>query len=347
MELADYNSILFKLEGLAEPIPDTNKNLIVFKNGVYDRKARTTIETDEIADMGFKEYNYLQSEKANEPKPFIKMLFGNVPEKEHARIKAGLRSILVNYLDPKISIIHGESGIGKSTPLSILVSILGSYALTVELDQLLQDKFIRAKIKGKRLLVIQELPQTWKDFSQIKTMTGEQVRTERGFMQDSTMFVNKLKIWASGNYLTKIPEKEKNAMYTRRLSLIHNIRKEAYEENSTLFEEIAKQEGEKIISWILNLENKDCKYEDAGTVREEWEGLASPEIEYIANNWEISDGEESKFSVMKIVNDFKSKTNLTISLVQMKKAMADQGFIIKYNVIQNIQESSGMVQSKF
>ncbi len=108
MEQADYNSILFKLEGLAEPIPPTNKNLIVFKNGVYDRKAKTTIETDEIADMGFKEYNYLEHEKGNEPKQFIKIVFENVPEKEHPRIKAGLRSILVNYLDPRISVIHGE-----------------------------------------------------------------------------------------------------------------------------------------------------------------------------------------------------------------------------------------------
>ena len=345
MEQADYNSILFKLEGLAEPIPLTNKNLYVFKNGVYDRKAKTTIETDELADMGFKEYNYLEPGKANRPTEFIKIMFGNVPEEEHTRIKAGLKAILVNYLDPKISVIHGEAGIGKSTPLAILVVVLGAYAMSVELEQILNDKFIRAKIRGKRLLVLQDLPQFWKDFSQIKSITGEQMKTERGFMQDSTMFENKLKIFASGNYLTKIPEKEKNAMYTRRLSQIHNTRKEPYQENPTLFEDVAKQEGEKIISWILNLDDKECQYEDSATVREEWEKEASPEIEYIINNWEIT--EDNKNSVMEIVNDFKRREGKIISLDQMKKALENQGYIIKYNVVQNIQENSGTIQSKF
>jgi len=335
-EQGDYNSILFKLEGLAEPMPATNKNLTVFKNGVYDRTAKATIETDEIGDMGFKDYNYLSPTKENEPKKFISIMFDNITKHAHPRIKAGLRSILRNRLDPRISIIHGESGVGKSTPLLILVEIMSVYALVVELDQLLDDKFIRAKIMGVRLLVLQDLPQFWKDFSQIKSLTGEQKKTERGFMKDSVQFENKLKIWASSNYLAKIPEKEKNSMYTRRLSLIKNIRKEPYQENPELIDEVVKEEGEKIISWILNLDDKDCKYEDSKTVREEWEEIASPEIEWLEKNYEIIEDPEENPTVVKIIKRFEKETSFVLTLKQMKKALEAQGFTIKNNIVYNM-----------
>ena len=339
IERADYDSILFKLESRANQIPETNKNLIVFKNRVYDRRVRTTIETEELADIGFKDYRYLEPKPENEPKKFIEIIFGNVPEFEHPRIKAGLRSVLWNYLDPRISVIHGLSRVGKSTGLLILVKILGDYAMAVELDQFLNDKFIRAKVRGLRLLVFQDLPQNYKDFTVIKNLTGEQIKTERGFMQDSGSFENKLKIWASGNYLAKIPEKEKNAMYSARLSLIHNTRTEPYPEDPTLMDEIAKEEGEKIISWILNLQDSECQYEVSKTIRKEWEELASPENKYIQEHFEVVDVSEAvDVSVTKILRQFMESTDSIMDIGSMSKALQDQGFVVKFNIVKNLRE---------
>lgn len=336
MEQPDYNSVLFKLEGLAQPIPTTNKNLIVFKNGVYDTTSHTIIETKDIADIGFKNYNYLLPTKENEPTKFMEILFDNVPKNEHPRIKAGLKSALNCYLDPRVSLTHGLSRVGKSTGLEILVIVLGEYALAVELDQLLTDHFIRAKIKGLTFLYIQDVPEEWKNFSQLKTMTGEQRKTERGFYQDSSMFDNKLKIWATGNYIPKIPENEKNAMYTSRLSLVHNVRKEPYPEDPALIDRVAKNEGEKIVSWILNLPDDECNYENSKTVRKEWEELASPEIGYLQNYCELTDNSSST-PIMKIIHEYTKKTGNSIHIDQMIKSLHDQGFIVKQNTVLNIK----------
>lgn len=338
IERSDYESIIFKLVGLAQIIPPTNKNLIVFKNGVYDKITHTLIETDEIADMGFKEYDYLPPTIENNPLRWMSIIFDNIPPHEIDRMKRGLISVLENNLDPTISVIHGLSGMGKSTGLSILVRIMGVYAMGVELDQLLEDSFIRAKINGLRLLVLQDLPETWKHFSKIKAMTGEKIKVERGFQQDSMAFENKLKIFASTNYLSKIPEKEKNSMYTRRLSLIHNIRKEAFEENFNLEDDVVKEEGEKIISWILNLDIKNHSYENAVTVRKEWELLASPEIKFIQDNYivAIPSGFEPDVTIKTVVNDFYKKTGNNIGIKQMKQALEDEGFVSTYNVLKNI-----------
>jgi len=220
--------------------------------------------------------------------------------------------------------------------LEILVIVLGEYALAVELDQLLSDHFIRAKIKGITFLYIQDVPEEWKNFSQIKTMTGEQRKTERGFYQDSSTFDNKLKIWATGNYVPKIPENEKNAMYTSRLSLVHNIRQESYPEDPTLIDRVSKEEGEKIVSWILNLPNEECKYEDSETVRKEWEELASPEISYLQDCWELTETNSSA-PVMKIIHEYNKKTGNSIHIDQMIKTLHNQGFIVKQNTVLNIK----------
>lgn len=339
LEPADYTSILFKLVANADGLPKTNKDLVVFKNGVFNKIDKTLLESEEIADMGFKDYDYLPPGEGNTPHQFLKIMFDNVPEKEHPRVKAALRAVLQNTLDPKISVTHGKSGVGKSTGVSILVLVLKDYAFTLELDQLLTDKFIKAKTQNKRLLVLQDLPQTFKDFAAIKALTGEAIRTERGFMQDAVSFENKLKIWGTANNLAKIPEQEKNAMYSRRLSLIHNIRELPYEENGTLINDIVESEGEKIISWILNIDDNDCKYEHPKTVKQEWENLASPEIEYLQRYYEIATNTDpQEVSIMRLIDDFKGKYQDEISIKDMSIGLKELGYVLKFNVIKNIKE---------
>jgi len=120
------------------------------------------------------------------------------------------------------------------------------------------------------------------------------------------------------------------------LSLIHNTRQESYPENPTLIDDIVKEEGEKIISWILNLTDEECKYEDGKTVREEWEKLASPEIEYLENNYTIS-SDNYEVSVIRLLRDFEEKTGIVIEFDQMADALKKLGYVVKYSIIKNIK----------
>lgn len=338
MEEADYKSILFKLESLSEDIPKLRKDFFVFKNGKYDKQTHVPIETDEVADVGFKDYNYLPPTKENEPVRWLGIVFDNVPQEEHPRIKAGLKAVFESYLDPRMSIIHGLSGVGKSTGMNVLVRALGEYAQGFELQEFLGDHFIRAKIKNKLLVVFQDLPDNWKDFNKIKNITGEQTLTERGFHQDAEKINNRIKIWATCNYLTKIPEKEKNPMYKRRLSLIHNIRKESYEEDSRLEETIAEEEGEKIISWILNIPEDDCRYEKSETVKAEWEKLASPETGFLERYYEMK-SDAGDVSVGSIVKQFKIKhPEVPMNITTMKAELMEQGYDVRYFIVKDIVE---------
>jgi len=275
----EFNDIRFKIVGLSPDKPDTDDNLKVFENGTFDVISKKLIITDKIASMGFKDYDYLLPTKDNEPVEFIKCAFENIPDHEHPRLKIALKAALSAKLDSRITIIQGKSRTGKSTLGNIMFKILSKheeYSMTLELSQLLGDNFHKAEVIDKTLLILSDLPKTYADFDKIKSLTGEESKRERKFHTKPQAFDNKIKIIATANKLAKIPEEEKDAMYSARLSVVHNIREIPYDEDPDFASNIIKNEGEKIISWILNLPDNECKYEDRVTVKKEWESMANP-----------------------------------------------------------------------
>ena len=335
---ANYKDILFKVKNLADKMPETNPDLIVFKNGVYSLSQRKLIETEEIADMGFKQYNYLENA---EPTKFIEIMFGDIKLDQYPVVKAGLRSIIKSKMDAKISVIHGQSAVGKSTGLTILGMILGDeYHFTTTVADFINDRATRSKIKNKRLLVFQDMPDKFKDFSIIKSVAGEHKQSIRGFNQANSTFTNKLKIWGSCNYLPEIPEKERNPMFTQRLSLIANTRTEPFEANDSFAEEVVNAEGEKILSYLVNLKEDECQYENPKALAKRWLGIQSPEITFLDKYYEISDESLVEVPVSRVLKKYKEVTGEKISLDTLINTMKNEGYSIKYgsNIISNISE---------
>jgi len=335
---ANYRDILFKVSNLADKIPETNPDLIVFKNGVYSLSQRKLIETEEIADMGFREYNYL--EKA-EPTKFIEIMFGDIKLDQHAVVKAGLKSIIKSRMDAKISVIHGKSAVGKSTGLTILGMILGDeYHFTTTVADFINDRATRSKIKNKRLLIFQDMPDKFKDFSIIKSVAGEHKQSIRGFNQANSSFTNKLKIWGSCNYLPEIPEKERNPMFTQRLSLIVNTRTIPFEANDSFAEDVVNAEGEQILSYLVNLKEEECQYENAKALSKRWLSIQSPEITFLDKYYEVTDESLVEYPAIRVLKKFREVTGEKISLDTLINTMKNEGYSIKYgsNIISNIKD---------
>ena len=297
MKKYDFKEIESKLFGLAEDMPERNKDLIVFRNGIYSISKHGFVESNDIAYTGFRDYDYIPN--AN-PKQFKKIIFENVPKKEHEQRKAGLASILKPYLDPKMTVVHGKSRVGKSTGQSIIAKLLGQYAMVTDIDKLLKDKPTQANLKGKLYVVIREITTDWEKVNQLKIMLGEQTFSGRKNFGDHDEWDNTIKVDSSANNLLRIPRKEEDAMFQGRLSLVHNTKEKAYAEDVTLESRVIKEEGSEIISYLVNLMQDDYEYADRKTTEKAWKKIANPEDEIIEKYFTESRGhEESLFQIAK------------------------------------------------
>ena len=304
MSRMDYEAILFSLRNLSPDIPKTNKNHVRFPTGSFDILSRKLIQSPDIADMGFTQYNYLEKTKANEPKEFLNF-FKDYDKSELPRIKMALRSILSGYKDFRITWIYGISNVGKSIILTIVSKILGNaYALQVDWKLFFKDRATESLANDKRMVVFIDVPDTEINVADIKGKTGESQQLVREFNKAGKQHDNKIKYFATTNKLPVVKEEDKNAMFTNRISACHNTRKKAYPFDAGMEDRIIESEGEKILSWILNLSDKECAYEDSETVKKEWEEISEPELVWIEANYTESEEELDKQSIRKMLREF-------------------------------------------
>lgn len=342
IESADIREIILKIKLGANDMPSTNKNLIFFKNGVLDIRLGKMVNTDEIADMGFPEYNWLPPTAENKPELFLKF-FDSYPKEELPRFYAGIKGIFDGYLDSRITTLVGISRVGKTTITSIICkAITKRYGYSCDLDTFLDDRATASMINGKRMFVIQDLPDTWSKFALIKNITGESQTSIREFGKKGELNDNKIKIFATANLLPPIKDSAKNAMYSDRLSVVHNIETKMFKSNKRLEDEVLEAEAEKIVSWCVNLTDKECEYEDGEIVRKEWEELANPHHDWIESNFEIgvdSKNLDERKPVKALCNLFKAhdEKSREISIDRMEAALKTLGYSVRSNVIMGIK----------
>jgi hypothetical protein len=135
--------------------------------------------------------------------------------------------------------------------------------------------------------------------------------------------------------LPEIPEKERNPMFTQRLSLIVNTRTEPFEANDSFAEDVAHAEGEKILSYLVNLKEEECQYENPKALSKRWLEIQSPEISFLDKYFEFSDNTE-EYPAIRVLKKYKEVTGEKIPLDTLISTTN-----IKEKVIQEETEPTG------
>ena len=209
-----------------------------------------------------------------------------------------------------------------------------------------KDTFLQAKIKDKLLVVFLDMPKDFDSFMNLmKTFTGESNQTVRGFHKDAEENLKIIaKFWGATNNLFAITEDEKDPMFNRRLSLITKaIPEEPYIEDNDYAENVVKEEGSHIISWILNLTDEECKYEPKSIVQPLWESLSEPERKWIEDNF-MEDGITTEKTIVSLVKEFAHETGSRTNGKQLAKLLKDElGYSVKYGCVRGLKRKSGLV----
>lgn len=204
-------SSLPQLTVVAEEL-DTDRNLLVVRNGVLD------LTTGELVEPDPAKLCTLQADVVYDPE-------ARCPRwEEHVAFVTKGDPVLAAYLrriagytltgdvrEQAFFSLEGDGANGKNVFIEPIMHMLGSYATTAQSALLIKGReehpTIIADLVGKRLVFVDEVPQGKQvDVERIKTLTGSDVLKARFMAKDFFSFPAHLKLWIAGNEQPRIKD---------------------------------------------------------------------------------------------------------------------------------------------
>jgi len=198
------------------------RNLIPFKNGVYD------VKKDEFRDfkpednltfkfnVPYKDGYSLKELRDNKVNDFLKTIQDTDEKIKKLKEAAGL-AMLPEYPIDKALLLQGKGGNGKNMYVKILRRIIGDGYHKINSKQLVTDKFAKKELEDTFALFLDEFGKI-ADVDQIKTFIGSDEMRVRPFHGEGYMVEKKFFPIFAANELPKPPEQ--NAAFFRRWEVI-------------------------------------------------------------------------------------------------------------------------------
>jgi putative DNA primase/helicase len=156
------------------------------------------------------------------------------------------------------ALIHGPTRTSKGTVQEAIATMLGDYAITLELDTLAERNRAGGprpeltRLRGARMVSIYETSRRMVlSASLVKTLAGSDPITARGLYQAPITFKPAAKIWVATNHLPKVPADD-DALWERIREIPFNVTIPESERDPAVRSQLLEPEhGAAILAWAV------------------------------------------------------------------------------------------------
>ena len=263
------------------------------------------------------------------------MLLGRQDQIQFLQRFAGY-ALIGKLFEPGLAFLHGGGGNGKGVVLSVLMGIMGDYAVSADFQTFAEQEYGErhstdvARLAGARLVVTEEGKQDQKlNESLIKKLTGGGKMTARFMQKDNFEFEFVAKIIVASNHKPALSSVGEDMR--RRLNMVPFDYTVPEEERDQHLGEKLKEEYPRILNWMIEgamhwqEQGGLCAPESIKAVSRGFIASQDPIAEFVAEMCFVGKGQEPLPAVYRVYKSWCDKTGeRTLSRRQFQDRMSKQ-----------------------